>query len=109
LGLGCRQYIAQGEGRIVVYAKVTRDLTERKNHEEALLANEAALETEKERLQVTLYSIADGVVCTDEAGNLMLMNPAAENMTGWIQNEGHRQTADHEFASIAIVPKEILR
>ena len=93
----------------VGYAKVTHDLTERKNHEDALLANEAVLETEKERLQVTLDSIADGVVCTDEAGNIMLMNPTAENRTGWIQKEGHRQTADHESASIAIVPEEILR
>jgi PAS domain S-box-containing protein len=77
------------DNRIVGYAKVTRDLTERKDREETLLASEAALEAEKERLQVTLYSIADGVVCTDEAGNITLMNTAAENMTGWIRNDAY--------------------
>src|ERR1700733_737972 len=54
-----------GQGQLIGYAKVTRDLTERKWHEEMLLASEAALGAEKERMQVTLYSIADGVVCTD--------------------------------------------
>jgi diguanylate cyclase (GGDEF)-like protein/PAS domain S-box-containing protein len=84
-------------GRIVGYAKVTRDITERKDHEETLLASEATLETERERLQVTIYSIADGVVCTDEGGNIMLMNPAAENMTGWIQNEAYGHPLEDVF------------
>jgi diguanylate cyclase (GGDEF)-like protein/PAS domain S-box-containing protein len=78
-----------GQGQLIGYAKVTRDLTERKCHEEMLLASEAALGAEKERMHVTLYSIADGVVCTDEAGNITLMNPAAEDMTGWIQNQAY--------------------
>jgi diguanylate cyclase (GGDEF)-like protein/PAS domain S-box-containing protein len=76
-------------GEAVGYAKVTRDLTERKLHEETLLFSETALEAEKERLQVTLDSIADGVVCTDEAGNITLLNPAAEKMTGWIQAQAY--------------------
>jgi diguanylate cyclase (GGDEF)-like protein/PAS domain S-box-containing protein len=78
-----------GHDRLIGYAKVTRDLTERKRHEETLLASEAALGAEKQRMQVTLYSIADGVVCTDEAGNITLMNPAAEGMTGWIQDQAY--------------------
>jgi diguanylate cyclase (GGDEF)-like protein/PAS domain S-box-containing protein len=78
-----------GDGQLIGYAKVTRDLTERKRHEETLLASEAALGEEKERMHVTLYSIADGVVCTDEAGNITLMNPAAEDMTGWIQDQAY--------------------
>jgi diguanylate cyclase (GGDEF)-like protein/PAS domain S-box-containing protein len=77
------------QGRRVGFAKVTRDLTERKRHEETLLTSEAALGAERERLQVTLDSIADGVVCTDEAGNITLMNPAAESMTGWIQDQAY--------------------
>ena len=69
--------IHDGHGLLLGYAKVTRDLTERKRLEETLLSSEAALGAERERLQVTLDSIADGVVCTDEAGNITLMNPAA--------------------------------
>ena len=80
---------------LVGYAKVTRDLTERKGHEDRLVSSqaalEAALETERGRQQVTLDAIADGVVCTDEAGNITLMNPASESMTGWkhVQAYGH--------------------
>lgn len=80
-----------GHGLLLGYAKVTRDLTERKRLEETLLSSEAALGAERERLQVTLDSIADGVVCTDETGNITLMNPAAENMTGWIQDQAYGQ------------------
>jgi len=76
-------------GAIVGYAKVTRDLTERKLHEETLLSSETALEAERERLQVTLDSIADGVVCTDELGKVTLLNPAAGEMSGWNQSQAY--------------------
>jgi two-component system NtrC family sensor kinase len=45
------------------------------------------LESQKERLAVTLRSIADGVIVTDTQGNLVLMNAAAERLTGWRQDE----------------------
>ncbi len=81
--------IRDEQGEIVGYAKVTRDLTERKRQEDELLASEKALAAEKERLQITLESIADGVICTDEAGNITIMNPAAESMTGWVRAQAH--------------------
>ncbi|NIA19415.1 MAG: PAS domain S-box protein [Xanthomonadaceae bacterium] len=52
------------------------DITERKQAEQDLLA-------EKERLAVTLSSIGDGVMATDLAGKITLMNKAAEQITGW--------------------------
>ena len=39
--------------------------------------------TEHERLLVTLQSIADGVIATDTRGRVELMNPVAEDLTGW--------------------------
>lgn len=42
---------------------------------------------EKERLAVTLRSIADGVITTDTAGRVMLVNRAAERLTGWSREE----------------------
>ncbi|WP_296183319.1 EAL domain-containing protein [Pseudomonas sp. UBA1879] len=42
-----------------------------------------ALQTEKERAQVTLESIGDGVITTDVDGSIAYMNPAAEQMTHW--------------------------
>ncbi|PYY69039.1 PAS domain S-box protein [Pseudomonas jessenii] len=42
-----------------------------------------ALELEKERAQITLQSIGDGVITTDVSGAIAYMNPAAEALTHW--------------------------
>ncbi|HOW50711.1 MAG TPA: cache domain-containing protein [bacterium] len=44
---------------------------------------ERAISEEKERLAVTLASIGDGVITTDTDGRIVLLNAAAEQMTGW--------------------------
>lgn len=67
-------------GRIAGIFGVARDITERKRAEEAL-------ESEKERLAVTLRSIGDGVITTDVEEKIVLMNKVAENLTGWTQQE----------------------
>ena len=54
----------------------------------------AALFEEKERLQVTLESISEGVITTDIAGCVQYLNPVAEKLTGWRSAEaaGHPLT-----------------
>lgn len=42
-----------------------------------------ALQLEKDRAQVTLASIGDGVITTDVDGAILYMNPAAEKLTHW--------------------------
>lgn len=44
---------------------------------------ELELAAEKERLRVTLDAIADGMISTDQNGRIVLMNPAAELLTGY--------------------------
>ena len=48
---------------------------------------ERELFDEKERLMVTLRSIGDGVITTDNAGRVILLNTMAEKLTGWTQEE----------------------
>jgi Amt family ammonium transporter len=58
------------------FTGMIRDVTERKQVE-------LQLNRERDLAQVTLASIADGVITTDEAGNVRYLNPVAERLTGW--------------------------
>jgi|GEM_PF-4448650 len=42
---------------------------------------------EKDKLATTLRSIGDGVITTDLAGNVQLVNKVAEKMTGWVAQD----------------------
>ena len=45
------------------------------------------LRDEKERIQVTLHAIADGVVTTNHDGKVLYLNTVAEQLTGWSSDE----------------------
>ncbi len=68
--------VRDATGKAVRMLGVSIDITHRKLAEEALFQ-------EKERAQVTLASIGDGVIRTDVRGMIDYMNPAAERLTGW--------------------------
>lgn len=42
---------------------------------------------QKQRFEVTLNSIGDGVITTDTVGNVTYLNPVAERKTGWKMSE----------------------
>lgn len=48
---------------------------------------EQALARERHRLEVTLRSIADGVITTDPEGRVEMLNPVAQDLTGWDEEE----------------------
>ncbi len=65
------------------YVQTVEDVTERKSEEALLQDAQERLFEEKERAQVTLNSIGDGVLTTDTLGNISYLNRIAEEMTGW--------------------------
>ncbi len=62
-------------------------------------AEEALLESE-ERFRTILYSIGDGVITTDTKGSVKLMNPVAEQLTGWMQADAAGKRLEKVFRII---------
>ena len=58
---------------------------------------EMALAAEKERFNVTLRSIGDGVIVVDKAGRVTLMNTVAEGLTAWQEADAAGHRLDHVF------------
>ena len=70
------RYFYQTDGKLAGIEGIIRDITSRKQIEQAL-------EYEREKAQVTLKSIADGVITTDLHGRIDYMNPMASTITSW--------------------------
>ncbi|MBI5031092.1 MAG: PAS domain S-box protein [Chloroflexi bacterium] len=70
--------IRDANGRVLYYEGTVEDITEHKMALEALAA-------EKERLDITLRSVGDGVITTDSLERITLFNQKAEELTGWSQ------------------------
>jgi len=68
------------------------DVTERTETEEALRESSERLAEERERAEVTLASIGDGVIRTDATGIVDYLNAAAERLTGWSLAEAMGQS-----------------
>ena len=58
-----------------------------RRHLHSLRESAAAVHKNQELLRATLVSIGDGVIVTDVAGRVTLLNTVAERLTGWTQNE----------------------
>jgi len=56
------------------------DITERQRMEQKLAM-------QREQLAVILQSVEEGIIATDKTGHIELINPQAEKLTGWSQNE----------------------
>ena len=68
--------IYDDDGTIIAHEGTITDITERKIAETRIFE-------EKERAQVTLQSIGDGVITTDAEGRIDYINPVAQDITGW--------------------------
>ena len=82
------------------YVQTVEDVTERKSVEGLLQDAQETLFEEKERAQVTLNSIGDGVLTTDPIGNVTYLNRVAEEMTGWPWQEATGRPLAEVFSVI---------
>ncbi|MCP4213985.1 MAG: PAS domain S-box protein [bacterium] len=78
---------------------IIRNITAKKQAEKELAS-------EKERLSVTLCSIGDAVITTDTAGNIVLMNPVAEQLTGFTMEDAVGRPLNKVFRVVHHVSRE---
>jgi diguanylate cyclase (GGDEF)-like protein/PAS domain S-box-containing protein len=81
---GARDYLLEGHLDSYSFVRALRNVTERESARQELFI-------EKERAQVTLNSIGDAVLSTDNSDKVTYLNVVAEHMTGWSCKEaiGH--------------------
>ena len=86
-------------GEVLGFFVLGHDVTRRK-------AAERALHEEKERLHVTLDSIGDAVVACDAGLRITLLNPVAEDMTGWREAEALGRPLDEVVRLIDLTSEQ---
>jgi PAS domain S-box-containing protein len=62
--------------------------------------SEIALKESEQMYRTTMMSVGDGVITTDTEGEVKLMNPVAEELTGWKQEEAQGKSLEEIFPII---------
>ena len=81
------RFLKFDEDRVLI---IERDITDK-------VKMERDLEEERKKLLITLKSIGDGVIVTDEKGLVILMNKVAERLTGWKEREAKKKKLEDIF------------
>jgi PAS domain S-box-containing protein len=71
-----------------------------KAHFRGLYQSEAARRAIEERHGITLKSIGDAVIVTDAEGRVELLNPVAEALTGWTNDDARLKPLDEVFHAV---------
>jgi diguanylate cyclase (GGDEF)-like protein/PAS domain S-box-containing protein/putative nucleotidyltransferase with HDIG domain len=77
-------------GEIIGGVVTFNDITEK-------LKLQRQIYNDKEQYRTTLLSVGDGVISTDNKGRVEVMNPVAEMLTGWTQEEAKGKRFDKVF------------
>jgi PAS domain S-box-containing protein len=90
-----------GVALFVLLGLLISTLAERLHHAKRLIEQHACeLDNQRELLRVTLVSIADAVLATDAQGRLTFLNPAAQCLTGWTEDEARGQSVERIFQAV---------
>ncbi len=85
--------VLDAQGKTQNYVALFSDITAFRRAVDDLARREAEMRT-------TLYSIADAVISLDANGRVLLMNPVAEQLTGWCESEAHGKLIEEVFCII---------
>jgi len=96
---GAQDYLIKGNMEARNIVRALRYAIERSNLEEALFL-------EKERAQITLASIGDGVISTDTAGKITFLNLVATHLTGWSSQEAQGHPLSDVFKILDLASRE---
>ena len=75
---------------------------------EAMRTAQARASQRREELRVTLHSIGDAVITTDNEGRVTYLNQIAENLTGWSQKEALGQPLDSIFKIVNETTRQLV-
>jgi len=79
------------------------------NYYKQIAKKSSELATSEDNLRITLASIGDGVIATDEYGKVAFLNKTAEILTGWRVEEAKGKDITQVFRIInALTRKEVL-
>ncbi|WP_058366499.1 PAS domain S-box protein [Haloparvum sedimenti] len=79
LNLGADRYLQKGGDPTAQYGVLVQAIEQEVEHHRT----RTALERREQNLRITLESIGDAVIATDETGAIERMNGVAEDLTGW--------------------------
>ena len=88
------------QGRMVRVSEF-RDISELRRSIDALRASE-------ENLAITLHSIGDAVIATDDDGRVTRMNPTAERLTGWGLDDAYGRLLPEVFRIVNADTRQIV-
>ena len=99
LVMAAPKFSARGEleGAVISMTDISRQV----NAESSLKQTMSDLARERDRIQITLQSIGDGVITTDSDAIIQYMNPKASELTGWASTDAIGQPLDVVYKAIS--------
>jgi PAS domain S-box-containing protein len=83
---------------VLATATIHRSMARRQQLIHELTLSERSANESRDWLQTTLRSIGDGVIATDGSGRVTLMNPVAQALTGWREEEAQGRLMSDVFS-----------